>query len=156
MSAVPAPEQCTILEVRKTLPEGIHGMAADARAEGHRFVDRLICEWETGENRFETAGERLLAVVSSGTLAGIGGLTVDPRNASAMRMRRFYVREQFRRTGLGRRLAMCLLESVSGSRPAIAVNAGSRTASQFWEALGFVRVDRDGCTHLYSAGAADR
>jgi GNAT superfamily N-acetyltransferase len=44
-----------------------------------------------------------------GTLAGIGGLTIEPVVPGAFRMRRFYVRRPFRRQGIGRKLALALI-----------------------------------------------
>jgi hypothetical protein len=40
--------------------------------------------------RFDRDSEALLAVRVGGTLAGIGGLTIDPFVSNALRMRRFY------------------------------------------------------------------
>jgi GNAT superfamily N-acetyltransferase len=40
----------------------------------------------------------------------MGGITVDPIVPEALRMRRFYVRPAFRRTGIGREIGLALLE----------------------------------------------
>jgi len=59
--------------VRRALPDGSDAIQADA------------------------AGEALLAACVAGELAGLGGLTRDPAEPGALRMRRLYVRAPFRR-----------------------------------------------------------
>jgi GNAT superfamily N-acetyltransferase len=71
-------------------------------------------------------------------LAGIGGVTVDPVIPEALRMRRFYIRERFRRHGIGQQLALALLAQPVGRDGPVTVNAAAGSAP-FWEALGFIR-----------------
>ena len=133
------------------LPTGFETLRAEARAEGHRNLDRLAADWASGAIRFERPGEALLVAYVGDGLAGVGGLTVDPAATGALRMRRFYVRKQFRRCGIGRRLAGALLErAVEGDRP-VTVNAATGSVT-FWEALGFVPDERDGHTHKRRPG----
>jgi GNAT superfamily N-acetyltransferase len=66
---------------------------------------------------------------------------------SAMRMRRFYVRPEFRRGGIGRTLALTLRDRALARGRSITLNA-SRESVAFWEALGFIPDTRDGHTHL--------
>ena len=128
------------------LPTGFETMRAEARAEGYRNLDRLAADWASGAIRFNRPGEALLVAYVGGELAGVGGLTVDPAATEAFRMRRFYVRKQFRRCGIGRRLVGALLErAVEGDR-SVTVNAATGSVT-FWEALGFVPDERDGHTH---------
>ena len=134
------------------LPAGFETLRAEARAEGHRNLDRLAVDWASGAIRFDRPGEALLVAYVGDELAGVGGLTVDPAvKAAALRMRRFYVRKRFRRCGIGRRLAGALLErAVEGDRP-VTVNAATGSVA-FWEALGFVPDKRDGHTHKRRPG----
>ena len=92
------------------LPADFETMQAEARAEGHAFLDRLANDWASGAMRFDRPGEALLAAYSEGVLAAIGGITIDPIVPDALRMRRFYVRPAFRRTGIGREIAQALLK----------------------------------------------
>lgn len=132
----------------ENLPAGFDTMRAEARAEGYRFVETLATDWEARMTRFDREGEVLLAALLDGTLAGIGGLTIDPVTPGAMRMRRFYIRAPFRRSGIGRQLATALLEQpIRTGRGLIAVNAAAGSAS-FWESLGFAPDMRDGHTHV--------
>ena len=89
-------------------------------------------------------------------LAGIGGLTIEPVLAGALRMRRFYVRPLFRRAGIGRTLETALLGRAPTTGLLVTVNAGPGSAP-FWESLRFAPDMRDGHTHLYrgiSVGSA--
>jgi GNAT superfamily N-acetyltransferase len=135
-----------MVPVVERLPAGFDMLQQNARAEGHRNMDRLVEDWASGAQRFDAAGEALLAALVAGELAGIGGITADPTMQGALRMRRFYVRALFRRHGVGRRLAETLIARV---RPGVhlVVNAGTQQAARFWEALGFMPDQRDGHTH---------
>ena len=133
--------------VIENLPAGFDALRAEARAEGHAFVERLAADWEAHRMRFDRHGEALLAARVTGVLAGIGGLTIEPVLAGALRMRRFYVRPLFRRTGIGRKLATALLERAWSTSLLVTVNAAPASFS-FWEGLGFAPDKRDGHTHL--------
>ena len=128
--------------VVKILPRGLAIVRAEARTAGYRFLERLVTEWDTGVMRFDRPGEILLVAYSGKTLAGIGGITIDPVVPGALRMRRFYVRAAFRRTGIARTIAEALLASAKAA-PLITVNAAPGS-EQFWEALGFAREPSDG------------
>jgi GNAT superfamily N-acetyltransferase len=140
-----------VLELRlviERLPAGFDALREEARAEGYLFVERLAADWEAHTMRFDGNGEALLAAHVTGVLAGIGGLTNEPVLPGALRMRRFYVRLPFRRAGIGRTLAMALLERARITGLLVTVNAAPGSVS-FWESLGFIPDRRDGHTHLY-------
>jgi GNAT superfamily N-acetyltransferase len=137
--------------VHAELPDGFDDLRAAARAEGHRFLDRLAADWTSSTIRFDERGERLLASYVDGKLAAIGGLTSEPLMSNALRMRRFYVRPSHRRTGVGHRLASALLEHAAGTAELVTVNAQIASFA-FWESLGFIRLTREGLTHARSPG----
>lgn len=145
----PEPELQLVTEY---LPAGFGALRAEARAEGYLFVERLAADWEAHTMRFDRNGEALLAARVRSVLAGIGGLTIEPVLAGALRMRRFYVRPLFRRAGIGRKLATALLERARMASPLVTVNAAPASAS-FWESLGFVPDLRDRHTHLLRLAA---
>jgi GNAT superfamily N-acetyltransferase len=130
------------------LPAGFDALRADALAEGFRQVERLAADWEAGTTRFDRDGEALLAARLNGVLVGIGGLTIEPVVAGALRMRRFYVRPAFRRIGVGRQLVTALLAGLDDDR-SITINAAPASIA-FWESVGFNPDPRDGHTHVLS------
>jgi GNAT superfamily N-acetyltransferase len=129
------------------LPAGLEDLRAEAQAEGHRHLDRLAEEWRARTMRFDREGEALLAAWLDADLAGIGGLTIDPVQPVALRMRRFYVAKSFRRKGIGRALVENLLTHARASARLVTVNAAAGSVP-FWESLGFVADLRNGHTHV--------
>ncbi len=138
-------------QVRDSLPSDFDVLRIEARAEGYRMLDRLAAEWTAGVTRFDRDGEALLVARVGGTLAGIGGITIDPVTPEALRMRRFYVRKLFRRKGVGHRLASAILAAAPPGYPLIANAAGG--SEPFWEALGFASDRRGGHTHILAGRA---
>jgi GNAT superfamily N-acetyltransferase len=132
--------------ILKDLPASFEALRAEARAEGFRQIERLQTDWDADAIRFDSDGEALLAVRVNGTLAGIGGLTIDPVVPNALRMRRLYVRPAFRRGGVGRELVLSLLAR-RRSDQVVTANV-SQGSVPFWEALGFAHDLRDGHTHI--------
>jgi GNAT superfamily N-acetyltransferase len=96
---------------------------------------------------FDGPGEAVLAAYSDGVLVAVGGITVDPIVPEALRMRCFYCRPAFRRTGIGREIAQALLERALRSVPVVTFNAAVESVP-LWEALGFVPQARDGHAHV--------
>ena len=135
--------------VVQELPADFDALRAEARAEGYRFVERLATDWASGTVRFDREGEALLAARLKTVLCGIGGLTIEPVVPDALRMRRFYVRPAYRRSGIGRMLAIALLERAQNRSGLVTVNAAPASAA-FWESLGFVPDTRDGHTHVHT------
>ena len=136
-----------IVNVIDALPDDFAAMRAEALAEGFRHLERLALDWASGAIRFDQPGEALLAAQLAGALAGIGGLTIDPAVAGALRMRRFYVRAPFRRRGVAAALARALIARASRATRVITANAPPEAAA-FWQSVGFVPDRRDGHTHV--------
>jgi GNAT superfamily N-acetyltransferase len=152
----PPPTGIRIEPVIGALPPGFDALAEEARAEGHRMIDRLAADWAERRILFDGPGERLLAVFAGDVLAAIGGLTRDPVVPAALRMRRFYVRPAFRRHGIGRILVNALLVEPRRTGRTVVTNAG-KGSEPFWEAFGFLPEAQDGHTHILLARAdADR
>lgn len=141
------------------LPEDISALQSDAANEGYRFIERLIDEWETGDVRFDEPDEALLIARCDGTIAGIGGVTIDPFDQTALRMRRFYIRQSFRRHGIAKKLAAALMEDALKTGRALNVNAGTEAAPPFWERMGFKSAESQHHTHFWPTAkqmASDR
>ena len=129
------------------LPAGLDALRAEARTGGYKMLDTLADQWASGEMRFDRPGEMLIAAFINGEPAGIGGLTLEPAIPGALRMRRFYVALAYRRQGVGRALAVVLLDEARRQGRAVTCNAAAGS-ERFWEALGFALDRRDGRTHL--------
>ncbi|TAZ00803.1 GNAT family N-acetyltransferase [Rhizobium leguminosarum] len=137
-----------IRRLRDRLPQEIADLESEARQEGYLHITRLIDEWSTGDNRFQRDGERLLGAYVDDALAGIGSMTVETAMSGVLRMRRFYVRPATRGRGIGRILALALLDHARSFCTVVIVHAGNDGAAKFWESLGFQPHGRDGYTHL--------
>jgi GNAT superfamily N-acetyltransferase len=132
--------------IRDRLPREIAGLECAARQEGHLHIARLIDEWSADDIRFERGGERLLGAYVGEALAGVGGVTVEPALSGALRMRRFYISPEMRGHGIGRLLALALLNHARDFCSVVTVHPGNRGAARFWEALGFQPCAPDGDT----------
>lgn len=138
----------SIVAARAELPCGFEALRDEARSEGHTHMDRLAADWCSGVNRFDGDGEALLAAFVSGELVGVGGLTRNPADTTALRMRRFYVRIAYRRHGIARCLAEALMERACRGTDRLVLNAETELAAAFWEAMGFVREHGNDHTHV--------
>jgi GNAT superfamily N-acetyltransferase len=133
--------------VVEKLPAEFDILRAEARAEDHHFLDRLANDWRSGAMQFTEPGEAFLAAYSGDTLAGVGGLTIDPVVPGALRMRRFYVRGSFRRSGIARSIATTLLNKAFKTTSVVNLNA-ALDSIPFWESLGFMPEQYAGHTHV--------
>ena len=93
----------------------------------------------------------LLAALDDGGLLGIGGMTVEPTDPAAIRMRRLYVAQAARGQGVARAIANALLHEALGQTRLITVHAGNPGAERFWEALGFVAAADRPWSHQFVA-----
>jgi GNAT superfamily N-acetyltransferase len=137
-----------IVLVKDALPQGFELLRHAADGEAYGMLALLAREWADGTNRFDKPGEALVAAHDGTFLAGIGAMTQDPHVPGALRMRRFYVSPRYRRHGVGRAMARALLERPETAGRSITLNAPQVEAARFWEALGFIRENRDGHTHV--------
>jgi GNAT superfamily N-acetyltransferase len=140
--------------VTAALPRDFVTLREDARSEGHAMLDTLATEWHSSGNRFDRPGEALIAAYAGDALVGIAGVTQEPAIAGAFRMRRFYVRPTFRRSGIARALALALLADIEAGRT-LTCNAAAGS-ERFWEAFGFVPDRRDGFTHIRTGRTPSR
>jgi GNAT superfamily N-acetyltransferase len=134
-----------VVRLGEALPDEISALRDEAAAEGYRFVDGLIEEWDSG--RYHDGDERnaLFAVFRDGALAAVGAVTPDPYDPAPdlLRIRHVYVRPGDRRGGVGRLLAGALVQQGLALAPRLSLNAADSGAAAFWEASGF-RPDSGG------------
>lgn len=125
-----------LVRIEDELPVGFEALRAEADAEGHRHMSRLAAERAETPELFIA----LLAAFDDGELLGIGGMTAEPGDASAIRMRRLYVTQAARGRGVARAIANALLNEALGQTRLVTVHAGNPGAERFWEAMGFAPV----------------
>ncbi|MCV0396354.1 MAG: GNAT family N-acetyltransferase [Rhizobiaceae bacterium] len=131
------------------LPDHFDQLLGEAAAEGFDAMSVLQDEWHDGSNRFERPGEILALATIQDEIAGIGGITPDFVDSSWLRMRRFYVRPAYRRRGVGRQIALYVLEHVKPFNRQIALYADGPEAEAFWPKLGFCLTERENTTHIF-------
>lgn len=139
------PSSLQIVRLSEALPDDLPALQAEAAAEGYRFVEGILEEWDAGRYAGEDERNTLLAVYREGELAAIGAVTPDPYDPAPdlLRIRHVYVRPGNRREGVGRVLASALIQQGLALAPRLSLNAADAGASAFWEAMGF-RPDRGG------------
>lgn len=138
-----------LVRIFDDLPEDFDDLVAEASGEGVRNMALLADGWRSGA-RFQDDGEALFAAFLAGTLAGVGGLSVETGAAEpARRLRRLYVSPRFRRQGVATALASALIHEGLDSVSLLTVNAAaSPAAGPFWEAQGFVADTSGPWTHV--------
>lgn len=115
-------------------------LLAESRAEGHRFVDRLVDDFVDGSNCFDQPGEALFGVYAEGRLVAVGGLNRDPYlpDENAGRVRHVYVLPAFRRRGAGRMLMRAIIDAARSSPfRLLTLRTVNPEADLFYRALGF-------------------
>jgi len=139
-----------IVRLVESLPDDFHSLLREAASEGYAFLDRLSTEFANGDY---AGGDLpvLFAAFAEGRLAAIGGLTADPYDPAPdlLRLRHVYVRPGDRRSGVGRVLAVALIQQGLALAPRLSLRAADARAAGFWDGLGFGRTSDDETrTHL--------
>lgn len=146
----------TVIAIQRiVLPTpGIDQLRAESLAEGYSFLDTLIQDWQTGENRFDQPGEILCGSFDQGLLVAVGGLNRDPfvPDTAIGRIRRVYVRSAWRNRGVGRALITFLIQKARETFPAVRLRAENPPAARLYERLGFLPIDDPGATHILALG----
>lgn len=134
------------------LPPGIEELRIEARAEGFRFVDKLVAEWHAGQNRFAEPGEVLLGAFQASRLVAVGGLSRDPYadQPEIGRLRHLYVERAARRSGVGSALVWQLLDRAEGVFQSVRLRTATQEAADFYVRVGFRPVRDRAATHVWS------
>jgi GNAT superfamily N-acetyltransferase len=129
---------------------GMEQLRAEARSEGYDFLDTLVEDWESAENRFDALGEILCGHFDRGQLAAVGGLNCDPfaGQPDMGRIRRVYVRHDCRNKGIGRELVSFLVNYARSTFRSVRLRAENAHAAHLYESLGFVPIENPDATHI--------
>jgi GNAT superfamily N-acetyltransferase len=131
----------SIVQIHEWPTDAIDELLDESEREGFRFVRRAQEEWFCGANTFSKEGEGLFGVFEKERLVAIGGINRESSHQG--RLRRFYVRHEERRKGLGRLLVQHLLQFARRHYSRIGLRCDTNTADQFYRAFGFSRVDSE-------------
>jgi GNAT superfamily N-acetyltransferase len=134
-----------------TLPvSGIQLLQAEAHREGYDFIDTLVQEWATGENRFDGPGELLVGQFHQGLVIAVGALSRDPflPEDHIGRIRRIYVRPEWRNQGIGRAIVIDLIDRARPSFPVVRLRAENARAARLYESVGFQPISDPNASHL--------
>ena len=84
---------------------GFPALRSGSLAQHFNMLRRLAENWQSGENRFNAPGEKLLGAFRGGELVGVCGLNADAYSLQprAGRIRHLYIGERYRRQGVGGR-----------------------------------------------------
>jgi GNAT superfamily N-acetyltransferase len=132
--------------------DGFDTLAADARAEGHRMIERLRNEWAEGRNRFSGEGEALLGAFVDEQLVAVGGVHHEPLAGlpEAARLRRVYVRPAWRRQGVGEALITELLQRARTRFSEVRLRTDNPDAARVYERMGFTPFVTEHSSHKLS------
>jgi GNAT superfamily N-acetyltransferase len=128
---------------------GIEQMQQEARNEGYQFLETLVEEWLSGENRFDKKGEALCGHLDGGNLIAVGGLNCDPflGDPGVGRIRRVYVRQAWRNCGVGGALLDHLLCVARQHFLCVRLRAENQAAARLYERKGFKPISSPSATH---------
>ena len=146
-----ADHQIDLRQMANELPAGFEGLLDASLTEGVRNLARLGEDWRSGLERFDRNGSALFAAFQGELLIGIAGTSREQNYSSpAMRMRRLFVRPDWRRKGVARLLAQrCMSRGLAFANTLTCNARASPAAGPFWESMGFRPVDFRDVTHVY-------
>jgi GNAT superfamily N-acetyltransferase len=129
---------------------GMESLQSEAMAEGYDFVQTLVEQWASAENRFNAPGEILCGHLDQGLLVAVGGLNCDPfaGRPDMGRIRRVYVRPAWRNQGIGRALVISLIDRARTHFRYVRLRAENTEAARLYERIGFTLIESPDATHM--------
>ena len=143
--------QISIARITEPREHELRPLLNASEGEGFSFVRRVVCEWQTGDNRFSQPGEALFGAFVGERLVGICGLMLDPyaRASGVARLRNLYVLPAYRRSGIGKQLTQAVIASATESFHVLRLRAGTPGAARLYDQMGFTRSSTEpDSTHL--------
>lgn len=121
----------------------IENLRKESEEEGYYFISRLINDWQNNTNCFALKGEGFYGVYNGKELIAIGGINQDPyieSDTTTGRLRRFYVKQSWRRQKVGLALLKYIIEQHQNDFNEITLYTDTKAASLFYESIGFEKV----------------
>ena len=125
----------------------LDSLVEQSKEEGFWFVERLVKDYKNGSNTFNHFGEALFGVFDKvGVLIAIGGLNKDPfsKKQSIGRLRRVYVRKEFRIEGIGGLLVKKIMGEARKYYKILVLHTDTEQADDFYISIRFSK------SNLYS------
>ena len=128
--------------------DGMDHLIKEANESGHRFVARFVHKWDNDLIRFDGVGEQIIGIWSDGLLVAFAALHRDQylNDPKIGRLRHLYVANSFRKQGFGRCLVAHLLNNAQHF-DLIRLRAGTESAANFYDHIGWKWVKEDTATH---------
>lgn len=139
-------KQMEVLDSRE-----VSHLVQESKGAGFRFLEKLVNDFENGTNTFNKQGESLFGVFNKyGVIIAIGGLNSDPfaNNPGIGRLRRFYVANDYRRSGIGTLLLNMIISEARNHYKVLVLHTDTEQAAIFYSANGFCKsCDYPNSTH---------
>lgn len=131
-----------VKQINNLLNYDLDSLEKQSKADGFRFIERLVNDYKNGSNTFNYSGEGLFGVFNEkGVLVAIGGLNKDPfsNELSIGRLRRFYVSKEYRRNGIGSLLVKKIIDEAKRYYKVLVLHTDTEQADNFYTSLGFTK-----------------
>ncbi len=124
-----------IVEIENLDKEEMNLVSSSARNEGYNHIQRLISDYISCKNCFNSQGEKLIGYKIDEQIIAVCGLNIEPDDHQFGRIRRLYVLPHYRNLGIGAKLVKYLLyhlRTLLRIQPSIsiAIRKPSRTYSR--------------------------
>jgi len=138
-----------IIEIDELENYDIETVRYESDKEGYNHINRLSAEYNSGENRFDKIGEKLVGFVLDDEVVAVCGLNIEPTNNRLGRIRRLYVLPENRRRGIGTELVKYLIKHAEQYFQSVVVNIGDLSVDNFYKPIGFKSImNNDSYTHI--------
>ena len=131
-----------VKQINNLLNYDLDSLVKQSKEDGFRFVERLVNDYKSGSNTFKHSGEGLFGVFNEeGVLVGIGGLNKDPfaNEQYIGRLRRFYIRKEYRRNGVGSLLVKKIVDDAKRYYKILVLRTDTEQADKFYTSIGFTK-----------------
>ncbi len=116
-------------------------LGIEALKDEHRFVNRAIDKWKSGENKFSKPGENFWGLFVEKKCIAIGGLVTDnyikKNNGTIGRVKHVYVAKKYRGLGLSKIIMKLILDEAEKNFKFLRLSATDSIAFHLYESLGF-------------------